>query len=89
MNLKNAKTLELVNELKTRGYFTGLLFDTNDIDRQIDDINYCEDEPLSLTEEQKAKVYDSLWFSDTIQGCTEMMNETIRNIILDISKQSK
>ena len=89
MNLKKAKTLHLINELKARGFFTGLLFDSYDIDRQIDDINHCEDEPVSLTDEQKIMVYDALWFTDTLDGCTDMINETIRNVIIDISKQSK
>jgi hypothetical protein len=84
LDLSNIDSWDLMKELKSRGYYTDLIFGTSDVDFQLDSVNDnrdMEDENIIvLSEDEKI---------DVLQGCfntdwfCERMNESIEEYILD------
>ena len=66
--IKELSDDSLINELKSRGYQTGLLFNLTDVDRQIEIMNGDIDEddddaksPVILEDYEKENILINLW----------------------------
>lgn len=82
LDLGNIETIDLIDELKSRGYHTDLLFCVEDVEMQLDDINEDRDDDnkIVLSEEQKKEVLDE---SFNAGWYNEQMNNDIINKILN------
>ena len=82
VNLKDVQTYDLVQELKSRGYYTELIYSTYDVDMQLDNINSDREEEDHIKLEDSDKV-------DIIMNCFDddyhsaRMNEELEDYILN------
>lgn len=78
------ETQELIAELRSRGYVTNLLWNRNDVQAQIDNINSDreEDEKVTLEEYEMDNILDGLSFD---YHC-ERINEEIFDAVWDYIK---
>ena len=81
LDLSKIDKWDLIDELKSRGYYTDLLYCIDDVDMQTDYINEerADDKKITLSEEQKLEVLDNSfnhgWYC-------EQMNVDIQTQIL-------
>lgn len=85
-NLKDFDTWDLIKELQNRGYNTELLWNREDIQRQLDDVNEMRQsegkEPFdtTLSDEDKDIILESLSY----EWHCERMNEEIFTKVYDL-----
>lgn len=84
--IKELSDDSLINELKSRGYQTGLLFNLTDVDRQIEIMNGDIDEddddaksPIILDDYDKENILYEVF--DNVDYCIERINSDIQNKI--------
>jgi hypothetical protein len=72
-NLKEITTSELILELKSRGFTTDLLFCLEDVDTQINNINFDvdDDKKVELDDLEKLDILDTLSFDYFISRINE------------------
>jgi hypothetical protein len=83
MELKDISTADLINELKSRGYTTELLFCKEDVDLMLDlynDSEETDDGPLELSDEDKEEILASLNFDGVIGMVNDMIFDEINKI---------
>ena len=81
IDLSNVESWDLMKELKSRGYYTDLIFGIQDVNSQIHSINENRDEDnqIVLSEEEKMDVLDSCFNTDWY---CERMNDDLEDEIL-------
>ena len=81
--IKELSDDSLINELKSRGYQTVLLFNLTDIDMQIskmnEDIDEDEESPIILDDLEKENILDEVF--DNVDYCIERINSDIQDKI--------
>ena len=81
--IKELSDDSLINELRSRGYQTGLLFNLTDIDMQIskmnEDIDTDEESPIILEDLEKENILDEVF--DNVDNYIEGINFDIQNKI--------
>ena len=81
--IKELSDDSLINELRSRGYQTGLLFNLTDIDMQIskmnEDIDTDEESPIILDDLEKENILDEVF--DNVDNYIEGINFEIQNKI--------
>lgn len=81
--IKELSDDSLINELRSRGYQTGLLFNLTDIDMQIskmnEDIDTDEESPIILDDLEKENILDEVF--DNVDNYIEGINFDIQNKI--------
>lgn len=82
IDLSNVDSWDLMKELKSRGYYTDLIFGVSDVDTQLESINdgRDEDNQIVLSEEEKMDVLDSCF---SVEWYCQRMNEDIEQELLD------
>jgi hypothetical protein len=84
LDLSNIDSRDLMLELKSRGYYTDLIFSPYDIDLQLESINGDRDEDnndiIVLTDDEKREILDNCFNSDWY---CERMNDDISDEILN------
>ncbi len=82
IDLSSVGSRDLMMELKSRGYYTDLIFGFGDVDFQLESINDGRDEQdqIVLTEDDKREIlnlcFNTDWYS-------ERMNDDISDHIID------
>jgi len=84
LDLSNIESWDLIAELKSRGFYTNLIYGTYDVDSQVENINSNRDEEdnnfIVLTEDDKKEIlancFNTDWYCD-------LMNERLEEYILD------
>ena len=86
--IKELSDDSLINELKSRGYQTVLLFNLTDIDMQIskmnEDIDTDEESPIILDDLEKENILDEVF--DNVDNYIEGINFDIQNKINEQNK---
>ena len=86
--IKELSDDSLINELRSRGYQTGLLFNLTDIDMQIskmnEDIDTDEESPIILDDLEKENILDEVF--DNVDNYIEGINFDIQNKINEQNK---
>ena len=83
--IKELSDDSLINELKSRGYQTGLLFNLTDVDRQIEIMNGDTDEdddvksPIILEDYEKENILDAVF--ENVDYYIERINSDIQDKI--------
>lgn len=81
--IKELSDDSLINELRSRGYQTGLLFNLTDVDMQIskmnEDIDTDEEAPIILDDLEKENILDEVF--DNVDNYIEGINFDIQNKI--------
>jgi hypothetical protein len=84
IDLSNIDSWDLMKELKSRGYYTDLIFGIQDVNSQLESVNDCrdmeDDTIIVLTEDEKIDVLDGCFNTDWF---VERLNESIEEYILD------
>lgn len=84
VDLSNLDSWDLIKELRSRGYYTDLIFSISDVTTQLDSINDCRDEDdgeiIELDESDKMDILDCCFNTDYY---CQRMNESIEEYILD------
>lgn len=82
IDLSKIESWDLVKELKSRGYYTNLIYSPYDVDLQLDNINSDREEEdyIKLEEDDKKDILDSCFNTDWY---CELMNERLEEYILD------
>ena len=86
IDLSEANSWDLMKELESRGYFTDLIFGTQDVDFNLEHMvnsDREEDEKLVLTDEEKMEILDSCF---SVDWYSEQMNNDIYEEILRYEK---
>lgn len=80
---ENVTDRQLIEELQSRGFMTGLLFNRNDVQTQIDNINEDREddglEPIEMDDEEKDHILENVgteWF-------IERINESLFDLVSD------
>lgn len=81
IDLSNIDSWDLMKELKSRGYFTDLIFGVSDVDLQLESVNdgKDDDDQIVLTQEEKMDIIDSCF---SVEWYSEQMNNDIYEEIL-------
>lgn len=81
LDLSNIDSRDLMLELKSRGYYTDLIFGISDVDMQLESINDSRDESdiIVLTDDDKRDILDMCFNTDWY---CERMNDDISDEIL-------
>lgn len=81
IDLSNIDSWDLMKELKSRGYFTDLIFGVSDVDLQLESVNdgRDDDDQIVLTQEEKMDIIDSCF---SVDWYSEQMNNDIYEEIL-------
>jgi hypothetical protein len=81
LDLSNIESYDLMKELKSRGYYTDLIFGIGDVDMQLESINDGRDESdiIVLTDDDKRDILDMCFNTDWY---CERMNDDISDEIL-------
>ena len=82
--IKELSDDSLINELRSRGYQTGLLFNLTDVDRQIEIMNEAIDDddnesPIILEDYEKENILYEVF--DNVDYCIERINSDIQDKI--------
>ena len=77
--IKELSDDNLINELKSRGYKTELLFNLEDINLQLSIINDYGDSPIVLDEFEKEQILDEVF--DNVDYYIERINSDIQDKI--------
>ena len=84
IDLSNVDSWDLMKELKSRGYYTDLIFGIEDVNSHIHSINEGRDEDdknqIVLTDDEKRDILDSCFNTDWY---CQRMNEDIEEEILN------
>lgn len=84
VDLSNLDSWDLIKELKSRGYYTNLIYTPSDVDMQLESINGDRDEEdgniIILTDDDKKEILDNCFNTDWY---CELMNERLEEYILD------
>ena len=84
IDLSNIESWDLVDELKSRGWFTNLIYTPSDVDMQLENINGGRDEEdgniIVLQEDDKKDILDLCFNTDWY---CEQLNERLEEYILD------
>lgn len=82
IDLSKIESWDLVKELKSRGYYTNLIYSPYDVDLQLDNINSDREEEdyIKLEEDDKKDILDSCFNTDWY---CEQLNERLEEYILD------
>jgi hypothetical protein len=82
VDLSNIESRDLMLELKSRGYYTDLIFGIGDVDFQLESINDGRDEAdhIKLDESEKRDILDSCFNTDWY---CERMNDDLSDEILN------
>lgn len=84
LDLSNIESWDLMKELKSRGYYTDLIFGPYDVESTLESLNDNRDEDdeniIVLSEEDKVDILDSCFNTDWF---VERMNESMDEYILD------
>jgi hypothetical protein len=84
LDLSNVDSWDLMKELKSRGYYTDLIFGPYDVESTLESLNDNRDEDdeniIVLSEEDKMDILDSCFNTDWF---VERMNESMDEYILD------
>jgi hypothetical protein len=86
IDLSEVNAWDLMQELKSRGYFTDLIFGIQDVDFNLEHMvnsDREEDEKLVLTDEEKMEILDSCF---SVDWYSEQMNNDIYEEILRYEK---
>ena len=75
------ETKDLVNELKSRGYKTELIFGLSDVERIIGELNNHRSEEIVLDDSEKKHILDDVFSS--IQYYVEEINGDITGKVID------
>ena len=73
-------TNQLINELKSRGYYTELLFCREDVLNQLKEVNEGNVDKIVLTDEDMDDILDS---HISVEWICERVNESIYNGIIN------
>lgn len=82
IDLSNVDSWDLMRELKSRGYYTELIFGVSDVDLQLESINDGRDDEnqIVLTQEDKMDIIENCFNSDWY---CERMNDDISDEIIN------
>jgi len=84
IDLSKIHSWDLVEELKSRGWYTNLIYTPSDVDMQLDSINGDRDEEdgniIVLKEDDKKEILDYCFNTDYF---CERLNESLEDYILD------
>lgn len=84
LDLSNIEAIDLIKELKKRGYYTDLLMGIGDIDFQLDSINSdredIEADKINITKEEKIEILENCFNTDYY---SERLCEDLMEYILD------
>jgi hypothetical protein len=82
VDLSNIESVDLMNELKSRGYYTDLIFSPSDVDMQLESINdgRDEDDQIVLSDDEKSDILDLCFNTDWY---CERMNDDISDHIIN------
>ena len=82
IDLSNVDSWDLMRELKSRGYYTELIFGVSDVDLQLESINDGRDDEnqIVLTQEDKMDIIENCFNSDWY---CERMNDDISYEIIN------
>jgi hypothetical protein len=84
IDLSQIKSWDLVDELKSRGWYTNLIYTPSDVDMQLESINGDRDEEdgniIVLEEDDKKEILDLCFNTDYF---CERLNESLEDYILD------
>ena len=84
LDLSNIEAIDLIKELKNRGYYTDLIIGIGDLDYQLDLINSdredIEADKINLTKEEKIEILENCFNTDYY---SERLYEDIEEYILD------
>jgi hypothetical protein len=84
LDLSNIDSWDLIKELKSRGWYTNLIYTPSDVDMQLESINGDRDEEdgniIVLEEDDKKEILDNCFNTDWF---CERLNETLEEYILD------
>ena len=81
--LELAKNWDLINELQNRGYKTELLYSREDVEMQLSDIIEDRDLQISLTDEEKDEILESICFEYYMESINEKIYEKLSDYIED------
>ena len=77
--IKELSDDSLIDELKSRGYQTGLLFNLTDVDRQISNMDEDSELPIILDDLEKENILDEVF--DNVDYYIERINSDIQDKI--------
>lgn len=84
VDLSKIHSWDLVEELKSRGWYTNLIYTPSDVDMQLESINGDRDEEdgniIVLEEDDKKEILDYCFNTDYF---CELLNESLEEYILD------
>ncbi len=84
IDLSNIESWDLVDELKSRGWFTNLIYTPSDVDMRLESINgdreNIDGNIIVLDEDDKKEILDYCFNTDYF---CELMNESLDDYILD------
>jgi hypothetical protein len=82
LDLSNIETRDLIDELKSRGWKTELIFGLSDVDMQLESINgdRDEDNQITLSNDDKGEILDQVF--DNVDYHVERINSDIEDKIL-------
>lgn len=87
IDLSEVNSWDLIKELESRGYFTDLIFGTQDVDANLVFINDARvdkgEEPIELTKDEKEEIVKSCF---NVDWYAEQMNDDIYEQILRYEK---
>lgn len=86
IDLSEVNAWDLMQELKSRGYFTDLIFGVSDVDFNLEHMvnsDREEDDKIVLTDEEKMEILDSCF---SVEWYAEQMNNDIYEEILRYEK---
>ena len=83
IDLSQVNAWDLMKELESRGYFTDLIFGTQDVDSNLTFINDDRvekgEEPIELSQDEKSEIISSCF---NVEWYAEQMNDDIYEQIL-------
>jgi hypothetical protein len=86
IDLSNIDSWDLIKELKSRGYYTDLIFGIADVDFNLDHMinsDREEDEKIVLNQDEKLEILENCFDGDWY---CERMNDDVYNEILKYEK---
>ena len=87
IDLSNIDSWDLMKELKSRGYYTDLIFGISDVESQLESINFYSDQDekdyIVLTHDDKIEILENCFDGDWY---CERMNDDISDEILKYKK---
>jgi hypothetical protein len=85
LDLSKIESIDLIKELKNRGYYTDLIMGIGDIDFQLDSINSdredIEADKINITKEEKIEILENCFNTDYYSErlCEDLMEHILDN----------